>query len=119
VPLVEPIGERRDQPRTDDLVVEPHAADRRRRGLLALEQARPRASVANDVEAAVGHGAVQVGEVHGFAPARDQIDEQRVHDIDGVLAATQQALGFAHERRPVGAIRRLRITRSFHPGCRL
>jgi hypothetical protein len=96
VTLIEAIGQRRDQTKSDHLVVEPHASDRCRCCLLAREQARSRASVADDVEAAICHGAVEVGQVHVFAPARNQIDEQRVYDIDSVLATAQDAFGLAH-----------------------
>ena len=63
--------------------------------LLALEQARPRAAISQDVEAAVGDGAVEIWQVHVFGPARNQIDKQRMHDIHRVLAAAQHTLGLA------------------------
>jgi len=79
--------------------------------LLALEQARAVASVANDIEAPVGDGSIEVGEVHLGGPTWNQIDEQRMHDIDGILATTQDALGLPNERRTPRAIRSLRIKR--------
>jgi hypothetical protein len=94
--LVEPIGERGDQADADDLIVELHATDRRRCRLFAFEQAGPIASVANDIETPVGDRSVEVRKIHLGGPARNQIDEQRMYDIDRILAVTQDALGFTN-----------------------
>jgi hypothetical protein len=85
----------------------------------SAEQACARRPIAYQVEAAIGDSAVEVGEVHVLVPARDEIREETVHDIDSVLATAQYAFGLAHERGAKGAIRRLRITGRFHLGCRL
>jgi len=113
VRVVEPLRQRAEQRHADHFVVESHPATGAPPSL-ALEQPCARAPVAHRVEAAIGHGSVEVGEVHVGGPGRDQICEQRMHDIDGVLAASQHALGLAHQRRSEPAIRRLWIRCSFH-----
>src|SRR5690606_21768315 len=73
------------------------------RGALAGEQLAAAAGVADEVEAAVGHGSIQVGEIEGAGGAAPlmEIDEQAVDDFLGVVGAAEVAPGLAEAGGPV------------------
>ena len=74
------------------------------------------APIAQVIEAAVGDRPIEIGQVGGRARPLEQIEEQSLHQILGLVAVLQHAFGLSQQRRsitPVELHQRVTDSRSF------